>query len=83
MPLIRYTYEPDIKVHGPGPILVEDVEAKVLTEMRRAVRLSEDDLADLKKADLVDLADQAGVEVSKRDPKGQFVKALSESSDVG
>jgi hypothetical protein len=32
----------------------------------------------------VDLADQADVEVPKRGPKGQFVKALveSESSDV-
>lgn len=78
MPLIRYTYGPDVKAHGDGPVLVEDVEAKVLTEMRRAVPVTEDDLAGLKKADLVELADQAGVDVPKRDAKGHFVKALTE-----
>lgn len=79
MPLIRYTYEPDIKIHGDKPILVEDVEVRVLTEMRRAVVVTEDDLAALKKTELANLAEQAGVDVPKRDAKGHFVKALTES----
>jgi hypothetical protein len=78
MPLIRYTYEPDIKNYGDKPILVTDVEVRVLTEMRRAVLVTEDDLAELKKVELAELADQAHVDVPKRGVKGQFVKALAE-----
>jgi hypothetical protein len=80
MPLIRFIHPPDIRVWGGKPVVVEDVQAKVLIEMRRAVLVTEDDLADLKKADLVDLADEAGVSVPKRDAKGHFVKALAEDS---
>lgn len=79
MPLIRYTYGPDVRVHGDAPILVEDVEARVLTEMRRAVLVTEDDLAELKKADLAELADEVGADVRRRDAKGHFVKAIAEA----
>lgn len=83
MPLIRYTYSRDIAQHGDGPVYVEDVEVRTLLADRRAVLVTEDELADLKKAELADLAEQAGVEVSKRDAKGQFVKALVESEQPG
>lgn len=78
MPLVRFIHPPDIREHGDGPVVVEDVQAKVLTEMRRAVLVTQDDLADLKKAELVDLADEAGVSLPKRDAKGHFVRALAE-----
>jgi hypothetical protein len=78
MPLIRFIHAPDIREWGDKPVVVEDVQAKVLTEMRRAVLVTEDDLAELKKAELVDLADEAGVDVPKRDAKGHFVKALAD-----
>lgn len=78
MPLIRFIHPPDVREWGDGPVVVEDVQAKTLIEMRRAVLVSQDDLADLKKAELVDLADEAGVAVPKRDAKGHFVKALAE-----
>jgi hypothetical protein len=82
MPLIRYTYGPDVRVHGEAPVLVEDVEARVLCDdMRRAVRVSEDDLAELKKPELVELAEQVGAEVPKRGVKGQFVKAITEAQE--
>lgn len=80
MPLIRFIHPPDIREWGDKPVVVEDVQAKVLTEMRRAVLVTEDDLADLKKVELVDLAEEAGVDVPKRDAKGHFVKALTEDS---
>lgn len=78
MPLIRYTYHRDIAKHGDGPVHAEDVEVRTLLADRRAVLVTEDDLAELKKAELVELADQAGVDVPKRDAKGHFVKALVE-----
>jgi hypothetical protein len=49
--------------------------------MRRAVLVTEDDLAGLKKDELVDLAEQAGVDVPKRDAKGHFVKAIVEAQE--
>ena len=82
MPLIRYTYPPDVRKFGDQPVLVEDVEARVLCDdMRRAVRVSEDDLADLKKAELAELAEQVGADVRKRDAKGHFVKAINEAQE--
>jgi hypothetical protein len=82
MPLIRCTYWRAVQEFGGDPVAVSDVEALTLIEKRWAVPVTEDDLAALKKSDLVDLADQAGIDVPKRDAKGHFVKALSESSDV-
>jgi hypothetical protein len=81
MPLIRFIHPPDVREHGEAPVVVEDVQARHLTEMRRAVLVAEDDLAELKKAELVDLAEQAGVDVPKRDPKGHFVKKLVEEQE--
>jgi hypothetical protein len=82
MPLIRCTYWRAVQEFGSEPISVSNVEAETLIEKRWAVPVTEDDLTALKKSELVDLADQAGVDVPKRDAKGHFVKALSESSDV-
>lgn len=80
MPLIRYTYGPDVRVHGEAPVLVEDVEARVLCDdMRRAVRVSEDDLAGLKKVELVEVAEQVGADVSKSASKAKIAKAVAES----
>lgn len=80
MPLIRYTYGPDIRRFGDKPIPVEEMEARVLVDsLRRAVRVSEGELEELTKAELVEVAEQAGVSVPKRGPKGKFVKAVSEA----
>lgn len=80
MPLIRYTYPPDVRVHGDRPVLVEELQARVVCDdMRRAVRVGEDELAELKKDELVDLAEQVDVDVPKRNTKGQFVKKIVEA----
>jgi hypothetical protein len=81
MPLIRYIYGPDIREHGDQPVVVEDVTAKHLTALRRAVLVDTTELAELPKAKLAEVADQVGAEVSKRDSKGQFVKAIAEATD--
>jgi hypothetical protein len=83
MPLIRFVYPPDVREHGDAPVVVEDVEARHLTALRRAVLVTEDDLAGLKKDKLVELADALpGVEApSKRDAKGHFVKAIAEAQE--
>lgn len=81
MPLIRYTYGPDIRKHGAAPVLVEDVEARTLTAMRRAVLVTEDDLAELKKPELEQVAEQVGADARKRDPKGHFVKSIVEAQE--
>jgi hypothetical protein len=81
MPLIRFIHPPDVREHGEAPVVVEDTQARHLTAMRRAVLVTEDDLADLKKDELVDLAEQAGVDVPKRDAKGHFVKAIVEAQE--
>lgn len=82
MPLIRYTYGPDVREFGDQPFLVSDMEAHVLCDdKRRAVRVSEDELHELKKDDLADLAEQVGADVPKRGPKGQFVRAISEAQE--
>jgi tRNA U54 and U55 pseudouridine synthase Pus10 len=83
MPLVRHTYFRDIAKHGDGPVHVEDVEARTLIADRRAVLVTEEELAELKKAELADLAEQADVEVPKRGAKGQFVKALVEGDQPG
>lgn len=77
MPLIRFIYPPDIRTWGDGPVVVEDVQARVLTEMRRAVLVTEDDLAELKKAELADLADEVGAEVDPKATKAGLVEAIS------
>lgn len=79
MPFIRYTYGPDIAKFGDKPIRVEDVEVRVLTEMRRAVEVSPAELEELTKPELAEIADQVGAEVKSRDPKGQFVKKIAEA----
>lgn len=80
MPLIRYTYDPDVREHGDKPVLVEDVEARVLVDhLRRAVRVEASDLEDLPKAELAEVAEKVGAEVPKRGVKGQFVKAIAEA----
>lgn len=80
MPLIRYTYGPDVRRFGDKPIMVEDMEARVLVDsLRRAVRVSEAELEELKKADLREIAEQVGADVRPRDPKGQFVKKIAEA----
>lgn len=82
MPLIRYTYPRDVAEFGDKPILVEDLEARTLVDqLQRAVRVTEDDLAELKKPELVELAEQVGVDVRKRDGKGHFVKAITEAQE--
>jgi hypothetical protein len=78
VPFIRYTYGPDIARYGDGPIQVEDVEVRVLTEMRRAVEVAPDELAELPKADLQQMADDAGVEVPARAPRKQIVEKLTQ-----
>jgi hypothetical protein len=81
MPLVRYIYGPDIREHGDQPVVVEDVTAKHLTALRRAVLVDTAKLAELPKPALADLAQQVGAEVGKRDSKGQFVKAISEATE--
>jgi uncharacterized protein YdbL (DUF1318 family) len=82
MPLIRYTYPPDVRRFGDQPVLVEDVEARVLCDdMRRAVRVTEDDLAELPKAKLAEVAEQVGADVKSRDSKGHFVKKITEAQE--
>ena len=81
MPLIRYIYGPDIREHGDKPLVVEDVTARHLTALRRAVLVDAAELAELPKAELSDLAEQVGVDVAKRDSKGHFVKAIAEATD--
>jgi hypothetical protein len=83
MPLIRYTYGPDVRKHGSEPVLVEDVEARVLCDdMRRAVRVGPEELESLKKDQLVEVAEQAGVEVKKSAPKKQIAQAVAESEQL-
>ena len=82
MPLIRYTYGPDIRQFGDKPLMVEDVEARVLVDdMRRAVRVSADELEELPKADLQEIAEQVDAPVRKRDSKGHFVRAITEAQE--
>lgn len=79
MPLIRYTYGPDIAKHGDQPILVEDVELRTLVEMRRAVPVEAAELAELPKAALLEVAEEAGVEVKKSAPKAKVAEAITEA----
>lgn len=78
MPLIRCTYWRAEQEYGSEPVAVSDVVAATLLEKRWAVPVAVDELAELKKPQLVELAEQAGVDVPKRDAKGHFVKALVE-----
>lgn len=76
MPLVRFIHPPDIREHGDGPVAVEDVQARVLTEMRRAVLLTDDDLAELKKVELLEAAEDLHVDVSPSDTKAKIVEAI-------
>jgi hypothetical protein len=76
--LVRFIYGPDIAERGSGPVLVEDVEARVLIADRRAELVDEGDLAEMPKAALVEVAEQVGADVHARDPKGQLVKVIAE-----
>jgi hypothetical protein len=76
MPFIRYIYGPDIARHGDKPILVEDVEVRQLTADRRAVAVSDEELAELSKPELVEAAEEARVEVSAKDTKAKIVEKL-------
>lgn len=83
MPLIRYTYGPDVRKYGDEPVMVEDVQARWLCDdMRRAVRVTADELEELSKAKLAEVAEQAGVSVRARDLKGHFVKAIAGTDAV-
>lgn len=80
MPLIRYTYGPDVREHGDQPVMVEELQARVLCDdMRRAVRVDTGELEQLRKADLLEVAGQAGVEVKRSAPKKQIAQAVAES----
>jgi hypothetical protein len=79
MPLIRYTYPRDVRVHGDQPVHVEDVEARVLVADRRAALLTDDELAELHKPALVELADEAHVAVAPKDTKAKIVEKLKDS----
>jgi magnesium-transporting ATPase (P-type) len=76
MPFVRFIHAPDIRIHGEAPVLVEDVEVRVLTADRRAVLVSDEELAELSKPKLVELADEADVPVSPKDTKAKIVEKL-------
>ena len=79
MPLIRWISDRDVRVHGDRPFHVLDWQAQQLLSDRRAELVDEAALAELTKPELVEVAEQAGVQVPKRDAKGHFVKALTEA----
>lgn len=80
--LIRYIYGPDIRQFGDKPLMVEDVQARHLCDgVRRAVRVTEDDLAGMTKPELAQVAEQVDADVRKRDSKGHFVKAIAEATE--
>jgi len=79
MPLIRWTYERDVRKHGDKPFHVSDLTAKWLLERRRVELVEPEALEELTKPELVEVAEDAGVKVSKRDAKGHFVKAIAEA----
>jgi hypothetical protein len=51
-------------------------------DMRRAVRVGPEELESLKKDQLVEVAEQAGVEVKKSAPKKQIAQAVAESEQL-
>lgn len=81
MPLVRFIHPPDIREYGDGPVVVEDVQARVLTEMRRADLLDESDLAELKKAELLEAAADLHVEASPADTKAKIVEAIKPKAE--
>lgn len=81
MPVVRFIHPPDIREYGKGPVVVEDVQARVLTEMRRAVLLDESDLAELKKAELFEAAADLHVEASPADTKAKIVEAIKPKAE--
>lgn len=81
MPLIRYIYGPDVREFGNQPVVVEEVQAKVLTAMRRAVRVGAADLEELPKPKLAEVAEQVSADVKARDSKGHFAKKIVEATE--
>lgn len=83
MPFIRYTYGPDVAKHGDKPVLVEELEAKVLADdMRRALRVEDPaELNELTKPELAEVAEKVGADVKARDSKGHFVKKIAEAEE--
>jgi hypothetical protein len=81
VPLIRWTYERDVRKHGDKPFHVSDLTAKWLLERRRVELVEPDALVELTKPELAEVAEQAGVDVRKRDAKGHFIKAIAEAEE--
>lgn len=76
MPLLRYTYPRDVAVYGSEPFHASELTARVLLEKRRVELVEPEELT---VPQLAEVAEQAGVSVPKRGPKGRFVKAVSEA----
>lgn len=81
MPFVRYTYGPDIARYGDQPVQVEDVEVRVLAEMRRAEEVGPEELAQLRKADLQKLAEDVGTEVPAKASRRQIAEKLTSPED--
>jgi len=81
VPLIRWTYERDVRRHGDKPFHASDLTAKWLLEQRRAELVDADVLEELTKPELAEVAEQVGADVRQRDSKGHFVKAIAEAEE--
>ncbi|MCW2901914.1 MAG: hypothetical protein JWO67_4179 [Streptosporangiaceae bacterium] len=80
MQFIRYTYGPDVRQFGDEPILVEDVQvATLVDDLRRAVRVTPDELPQMTKPQLLEHADALGVEVPSSALKADVVEAVAEA----
>ncbi|MGZ6865262.1 MAG: hypothetical protein ACXVGF_04785 [Blastococcus sp.] len=80
MPLIRYTYEPDIRRFGDQPVHVEDVEARTrVDDMRRAVRVAGDELEQMRKDHLAEIAEKVGADVPKNAAKAKIAEKIAEA----
>lgn len=75
MPLIRCTYPRAVQMFGSEPVSVSDVEARTLIEKRWAVEVTEDELAELKKPQLVEVAEDLGVPT--KGTKADIVEAIT------
>lgn len=77
MPRIRLTYSRDIKREGTDHLDVSDDRARALVSQRRAVVVEDaDELAALTKAELVEHAVAAGVDVDPKATKATIVGAI-------
>jgi len=79
MPLIHWTYKRDVTRHSDKPFHVLDWQARQLIAERRAELVDAEALEELTKPELAEVAEDAGVKVSKRDAKGHFIKAIAEA----